>query len=246
MDLRELNPTIGLTHWYYQTKFLALQHLVRDAGGWPSSQATPHVLVDVGAGSGIFTKAFLRTLPASSKEAYAVDPAYPDPFLKVEEGVRFVRAFPGTPAPTGLLLLDVLEHVDNDLDFLKAWVALGARGSLFVLTVPAFRFLWSDHDVFLGHKRRYTLPEIERLARDAGLVVLKSRYLFAAIVPVAVLLRKVVGPATRWMGIRRSQGIQPAHPLVNMLLTHLFRIEVALGSANRLCGLSCLVVAKKP
>lgn len=245
MDLKEFNPTIGITHWYYATKLLTGQKFLERIGSRSSAQSTRCVLVDVGAGSGIFTKAFLSAWPVSSAQAYAVDVDYPDARLGVDDGVQFVRRLPKGIVPTHLLLLDVLEHVDNDFEFLREWVIAAAPGSVFFVTVPAFQFLWSEHDVFLGHKRRYTLTELERLVSRVGLVVLHSRYLFATAFPIAVVVRKILEPIARRLGIGHSHGIQPVNHWVNELLKRLLAIEVAVGSRNRWFGLSCVLLAKK-
>ena len=62
-------------------------------------------------------------------------------------------------------------------------------GAHFLVTVPAFRFLWSGHDVFLEHKRRYTLAEIEQTMRDAGLEVVRGAYYFGLVFPLAAAVR---------------------------------------------------------
>ena len=49
---------------------------------------------------------------------------------------------------------------------LRHYAAKVPSGAHFLVTVPAFRFLWSGHDVFLEHKRRYTLAEIEATMRE--------------------------------------------------------------------------------
>jgi hypothetical protein len=53
------------------------------------------------------------------------------------------------------LLLDVLEHVEDDKDFLKRIYSLLNDNARVILTVPAWDFLFSGHDRFLGHHRRY-------------------------------------------------------------------------------------------
>ena len=52
------------------------------------------------------------------------------------------------------MIADVLEHVDDDLALLRQYAAKLGEGGRIVITVPAFSFLWSGHDVFLEHRRR--------------------------------------------------------------------------------------------
>ena len=54
-----------------------------------------------------------------------------------------------------VVMADVIEHVDDDRSFVQDALAAMRAGAILVVTVPAFRFLWSRHDVALGHRRRY-------------------------------------------------------------------------------------------
>ena len=88
-----------------------------------------------------------------------------------------------------VLMMDVLEHVDDDAGLVRHYVAKVLSGTHFLATVPAFRFLWSGHDVFLEHRRRYTLAEVEQTMRRAGLEVVRGAYYFGAVFPLAAAVR---------------------------------------------------------
>ena len=64
-----------------------------------------------------------------------------------------------------MLLMDVIEHIEDDVGLVGEYVNKVAPGTQFIATVPAFMWLWSGHDVFLEHVRRYTLPRIEQFFR---------------------------------------------------------------------------------
>ncbi len=79
------------------------------------------------------------------------------------------------------LLLDVLEHVENDKALL-ADVALRLQKRGYVLiTVPAFQKLYCRHDKWLGHVRRYSRRELQDCIQAAGLTPLASGYFFSAL-----------------------------------------------------------------
>jgi len=117
------------------------------------------------------------------------------------------------PVPDGwadvVLLLDVLEHLDDDAAALATARRALAPGGLLVVTVPAYRWLWSDHDVALGHRRRYAAGELVGRVRGAGLSVERVSYfnmlLFPAVATVRVW-KRLVGdrthdlhrPSDRW------------------------------------------------
>jgi 2-polyprenyl-3-methyl-5-hydroxy-6-metoxy-1,4-benzoquinol methylase len=199
-------------------------------------------ILDVGAGSGFFSHHLLTHTAAS--EAWCVDISYSADSSATTAGkpVHYRRGIETIEADL-VLLMDVLEHVDDDLGLLKMYVDKVPSGSRFLMTVPAFQFLWSGHDDFLEHKRRYTLAQFETLARAAGLSVQRGAYYFGAVFPIAAALRLL--PQGAQTQPPRSQ-LKRHHPLVNTLLKTLCSLELPLMGMNRLAGLSVFVLAQKP
>ena len=66
----------------------------------------------------------------------------------------------------GVILADVLEHIEEDKLFLKDIVYKLSPLSIILLTVPAHQFLWSNHDIVLSHKRRYSAMSFRKLWVD--------------------------------------------------------------------------------
>lgn len=236
MDLKEtdiLGDSID-EHWYYCCKAAATRRLL---GDMPIRR-----ILDVGAGSGFFSHHLLTHTDAH--EAWCVDISYPADSSATSAGkpVHYRRGIDSIDADL-VLLMDVLEHVDDDLGLLKSYVDKVPSGSRFLMTVPAFQFLWSGHDDFLEHKRRYTLAQFETLAGDAGLTVQRGAYYFGAVFPIVAALRLMP---------QGSQAAQPQsqlkrhHPWVNSVLKTLCRLELPLMGRNRLAGLSVFVLAQKP
>lgn len=62
-----------------------------------------------------------------------------------------------------VILADVLEHVEDDRTFLQDIISCLKENALIVITVPAHAFLWSSHDVILGHQRRYSKKTLRSL-----------------------------------------------------------------------------------
>lgn len=234
MDLKEediLGGDIG-RHWYYQSKAAALRRMV--------DGLRPQRLLDVGAGSGFFSHHLLKEGGAQS--ALCVDVGYPTARDETVNGkpVQYRRDCGATDCDL-VLMMDVLEHVDNDAGLVRHYATKVPSGAHFLVTVPAFRFLWSGHDVFLEHKRRYTLGEIEQTMRNAGLDVVHGAYFFGAIFPLAAAVRL----ATRNDPTPRS-SLRKHGALANGLLAAACALELPLFPINRLAGLSAFVLAKKP
>jgi SAM-dependent methyltransferase len=234
MDLKEediLGADIG-QHWYYRSKAAALRRFV--------SAIAPRRLLDVGAGSGFFSRHLLAETDAQS--ALCVDIGYErehDDRVSAKP-VLYRRDCAVTDCDL-VLMMDVLEHVDDDRGLVRHYAAKVPAGAHFLITVPAFRFLWSGHDVFLEHKRRYTLDEIEATMRDAGLEIVRGAYYFGLVFPLAAAVRLATRGDTEPKSSLKKHGA-----LANGLLTAVCAAELPLFPVNRLAGLSAFVLARKP
>ena len=140
-----------------------------------------------------------------------------------------------------IALLDVLEHIDDDVNSLKA---LGNRltpGGCLLLTVPAVPWLWSDHDVLHQHKRRYTKALLRQRLREAGLEPVRIGYFNSLLFPLALIQRLV----SRLSGGGTSDHAVPPEP-VNAMLTWIFTLERNMvGRISFPIGLSLFAVARK-
>ena len=234
MDLKEediLGADIG-RHWYYRSKAAALSRAV--------GRLSPKRILDVGAGSGFFSRHLLAQGGAQS--ALCVDIGYPaDRDDSIAGKPVLYRRDTGPTDCDLVLMMDVLEHVDDDRSLVRLYADKVPSGAHFLATVPAFRFLWSGHDVFLEHKRRYRLAEIEQTMTDAGLEVVHGAYYFGLIFPLAAAVRLATRGDTSPKSSLSRQGV-----MTNGLLTLACAAELPLFKWNRLAGLSAFVLARKP
>jgi SAM-dependent methyltransferase len=138
--------------------------------------------------------------------------------------------------------LDVIEHIEADLESVRALEKLPRPGGRLIITVPAYRWLWSEHDDRHHHKRRYTLPAVRRLAEEAGLMVEKSSYFNTILFPLIVgirFLKKLVGVADK-----PDDNMPPA--FINFALKHMFGAErFPLRHVSLPFGVSILCIAQK-
>jgi hypothetical protein len=238
MDIKEEGLIKGdiARHWYYRAKLAAMRRLI--------GPAPVRALLDVGAGLGFYARALLRDTPLS--QAVCIDPGYPADREEVVAGkpLLFRRHLEASPADL-VLMMDVLEHVPDDVALAREYVGMVASGTRFVVTVPAFMWLWSGHDVFLEHFRRYALAEIERTLVAAGLRIERGCYFYGALLPLVA--------ATRLAGrLRPSRDAEAASqmrefgPLLNAAFWSVCRAELPLFRFNRLAGLTAMVCAVKP
>lgn len=232
MDVKEerLLGDAAREHWYYRSKQLALDSLLRDV--------SYHCVLDIGAGSAVFSKHLLENGAVS---AVCVDSAYLSESAESYCGkpIRYVRDVMPCGADL-VLLMDVLEHVDDDVGLIRASMRGAAPGAFVVISVPAFPSLFSAHDRFLDHKRRYRIRTLENVARAAGLNIVSARYFFAMILPLVATLRLL-----QRHGPPKSSLVPHPRP-VNDLMTFAHRMELPFFPFNRVGGLSVFCLARAP
>jgi hypothetical protein len=134
--------------------------------------------------------------------------------------------------------MDVLEHVENDLNLLQLSLQEAKPGATILITVPAFQSLWSPHDVYLEHFRRYKLKEVVSLVEKCELTVMRSCYLFSFLFPFVWIYRKL----KRFE--KTQSNLQNNNPILNKILKELSLIEIR-NFSNRRYGISAMVIAKK-
>lgn len=233
MDLKEQNALgdQAETHWYYVSKARMMsRHL-------PERRKS---VLDVGAGVGWFGKWLIEN--GGVESCVCVDPGYESPERssgELGDRLKFVQSVTETDADV-ILLMDVLEHVDDDVALLRQYLDLAKPGTTFIITVPAFEFLWSSHDDFLEHRRRYTISSLRETIRRAGAEPRSIHYFFASILPAAVLIRLLRrGKAAEGSDMTRVPAA------VNSILTAVCGLESYLCRLNRIGGLSVVATLRK-
>ena len=142
-----------------------------------------------------------------------------------------------------IVLLDVLEHIDDDSDSLRALAELLAPGGHLVLTVPAFPFLWSPHDEEHHHKRRYRASGLREVVASAGLRLSYLSHFNTWLFPMVAAVRLVrkIFPAHEV-----GRDVQLPGPAVNSMLRAVFGSERRwIGRLRMPFGVSLLAVARK-
>jgi 2-polyprenyl-3-methyl-5-hydroxy-6-metoxy-1,4-benzoquinol methylase len=144
-----------------------------------------------------------------------------------------------------VLMLDVLEHIEDDAAALGSLRHLLKPGGQAILTVPALQSLWSVHDVINLHYRRYDHGGLKHLIEDSGFTVRDLRYFF--LWPLGLMyVRKLLLGTTQQPG--KSYTVTVPSPLINTLFASLSRAEqrlMRLGVRWPIGG-SLLAVVERP
>jgi len=223
MDLKE---QIGNPHrhpWELSRADMALRLL--------SSNGRHTRYADVGCGDLYFAR---RLRELTEEPIYAVDVNAPD---RHEDGILVCQTLHQVPDGSidCAILMDVIEHVNDDVAMLREVGRILAPTGQLLITVPAHAFLWSAHDVFLRHFRRYNRSQLLNAVRQGGFEPIETFYFFA----IPYLARAVTVGLSK-LGFRKSDAgavgrwpFPAQHALtrtIRLFLNSDFRLSRVLGA----------------
>jgi len=231
----QLHADIEQRHWWFVGRRRIMRRLVDEVlAAEPEGRSSQTMVVDIGCGTGANVAAL-----ADRYQCVGIDTS--------SEAVELARQrFPKVEFLTGrapddlgqrmararlFLMMDVLEHIEDDFAMFSELLAAASPGSHFLLTVPADESLWSEHDESFGHYRRYDLPRLERLWADLPVTTRLISYCNARLAPVIRMIRARSRRRGRAAGRAGTDFWVPIAP-INRLLTVTFA-----GEAQRLVGL---------
>jgi SAM-dependent methyltransferase len=229
---------IDAEHWWFAARRDIIAGLIeRQAGLGPSAR-----ILEVGCGTG----SNLELLQRYGR----VDAIEPDDPARALASARSGIEVKGGLLPDGvqlddggydlIVLLDVLEHIPDDLGTLKALRPKLAKGGRFLVTVPASPWMWSSHDAAHHHHRRYTAGSLTKVFEEAGYRVRYRSHFNTVLFPL------IAGARLAGKLLRREGGDDAIPPRsLNNLLKRLFGLERHLvGRAALPFGVSLALVAE--
>jgi 2-polyprenyl-3-methyl-5-hydroxy-6-metoxy-1,4-benzoquinol methylase len=217
-------------HWWWRAREATIVDVLRSVsppGGWPR-------ILDIGCGDGLF----FSKLTEFGSVVEGVEPSS-DLVTDDRGGAISIRPFDSTFQPVAqydlIVMLDVLEHLDRPAEALSHVVSLLSPSGTVVITVPAFRSLWTSWDVMNQHVTRYTKSSFLSLAREVGFRVDRCEYFFHWTFPIRFAQRVLESIVPRQSAPLPNIPPRP----VNALLYNLSRAE---RSLHLPFGTSLLVV----
>jgi SAM-dependent methyltransferase len=198
-----------------------------------------HIL-EIGCGTGVV----LRALWDDNMTAYGVDLSPGDAPADLKNylyyGISFTALPPELIASVEVILLcDVIEHIEDDKDFLLQIQHTFPKLTHIVATIPACQELWSNYDEHYRHFRRYDQVRVQSLT-SANLDFSSVAYFFHGLyLPARLLLL---------LGKKRSTTITPPQGalalFIHNIIARVFILESRL-LPTKLPGTSIIFVGKK-
>lgn len=144
-----------------------------------------------------------------------------------------------------VVALDVIEHIQEDLTAIRELNRVLRPGGSLIVTVPAFQFLWSNHDLAVHHKRRYTRSELRDILGLGGFIVERATYwnLFLFL-PVAAM--RMLKRATSSQRNKQTDLAELPAPIDRILRGLLWVENSILGWFDLPFGVSVMCVCRKP
>jgi ubiquinone/menaquinone biosynthesis C-methylase UbiE len=229
------------SHWW----FLARRDIIM---GLVASFQKDAKILDIGCSGGVLMELLLSK---GFENVYGIDISTESIEICRKRGLQnvFVEDAQKTHFPEGyfdvIICSDILEHIEEQEKAVLEWKRMLKKGGSIICFVPAFAFLWSQHDSANMHYRRYLRKKLCHLFRGNGFKIDRSSYWnFTLFVPVSAfrLFQKITPK-------RKGQiaGLKSSAKLSNSLLTFVLKIEnkLILKGIYLPLGISVFVVGCK-
>ena len=171
---------------------------------WEYELVAPHLgrsVLEVGSGMGHFSERLIE----SGRERLILSDTEGSSLERLRQryshhpGVEVVALTLPGPVEIGepvesVVAMNVLEHIEDDVQALRDMAAVVSPGGRIILWVPAYMQLYGEFDRSVGHFRRYTPATMRAAVEGAGLTVRHLR-------PVNFL-----GGIAWWLAVRAGRA----------------------------------------
>lgn len=188
MDIKEYNVEVALDKQNHPWEYARFEVVIDLLESCLKKKGKTFNIVDIGCGDAFFLHQLSKRF--ENCHYFAVDTAFSSDILcSFQEkykntNMKFYQNISDVSSDCDkidlILLLDVIEHVENDVALLSSLHTLPGFYSetIVVITAPAYQSLFCSHDEWLGHYRRYSVKMLRQHLHQAGFTPIKSGYFF--------------------------------------------------------------------
>lgn len=227
------------SHWWFAARSEIVRRVIERYGNLKPGDT----ILDVGCGTGAIMKQLSEKYKVVGIDMSPLAVEYSRKRGLTDVFLMPVQEFPRDKYNVkAAILLDVIEHIDDDVDVLRTVRDIVGQDGRVIVTVPAYKWLWSSHDLVNHHKRRYNSALLRETLDKAGLEPVMMTYYNTLLFPLAVV-KKVIG---KWKAAdQASEAVDQPSGFVNSLFYSVFASEKNLVPNFTLpFGVSLLAVAR--
>jgi hypothetical protein len=206
---------------------------------------------DIGGGNGAVSVA----VQSAGKQSVLIEPGIKGCANAKKRGIvnvvcsTFQNALDSEHKAELVGMFDVLEHIENENEFLRELGSRMTDNGVLIMTVPAFNWLWSEEDSQVGHFRRYTMSSAKDILLRAGFSPVYCSYLFSFLPLPIFLFRSIPSKLSRKRKYNDATTISKEHgsgktPFALQVILNWELGRVIRGAALPI-GSSCILVARK-
>lgn len=227
------------SHWWFAARSIIVRDIIERYGNLKPGDT----ILDIGCGTGAIMKHLSEKYRMVGIDMSPLAVKYSKKRGLTDVFLMPVQEFPRDKYNVkAAILLDVIEHIDDDVDVLRNAREIVGKDGRVIITVPAYPWLWSSHDLANHHKRRYTAETLRQSLEKAGLEPVKMTYYNTFLFPLAALKKLL----SKWKAVdKASEAVDQPSGFINSLFYSIFAAERHLVPGMRLpFGVSLLTVAK--
>jgi ubiquinone/menaquinone biosynthesis C-methylase UbiE len=236
----EIEAKVEAEHWWFVGRRQLFANEIARASIRQSS-----LVLDVGIGSGsnlrMLGQMGFRHVTGLDTNPDVIRICQDKGFASVQQGSISNLPF-SSESFDFVLATDGIEHAQDDMAALKEIYRILRPGGCVLITVPAFQSLWGLQDDVALHYRRYRLHTLVERVIGAKLTIVRSYYFNYLLFAPIWTARQII----RFARIRLESENEVNSPLINRILTAIFRLDIATAPLLRPpFGVSALVFAQK-
>lgn len=203
-------------------------------------------IFDFGCGSG-YTIGYLQRM---GYDAFGTDVSVEAVKFGLSNGIRnlCVAQNAEIKPPEGgfdlILALDVIEHIKDDTEAIKAIETALRPGGMAIITVPAYQWMWGVQDKVAHHFRRYTMSGLAGVIKESGgFRIVRKTYFNTFLFPPIAIVRVL----SKWFNLKQKESdFDINNRFLNKIFYFIFNLETYFLKFLRFpFGVSMLLVLKK-